>query len=108
MVGGQLFMEADDAVEALDRGVESADEGEALELLWRASTAVSRAWDEAARSGALRTMGTDEDSRIRRWLERLLGAARRFAERFEAQGFSVSVGWPAGASVSIDWSTDGH
>jgi hypothetical protein len=35
--------------------------------------------------------------------QRLHEAARKVTDKFHASGFSISVGFPFGVSVSVDW-----
>lgn len=57
-----------------------------------------------------KALDQDEDeeerrSRLEKWLKRLFETVREASDRYEAAGFSISVGIPAGVAVSVDWKT---
>jgi hypothetical protein len=43
--------------------------------------------------------------RLEKWLKRLFESAKQAADQYEAVGFSIAVGIPAGVTVTVDWKT---
>jgi hypothetical protein len=69
------------------------DEGEALAAVALAAEAIGQ--------GLEGIEGEERERRLRRWLNRLQKLAAKAADEVEAVSFTVSVGIPAGASVSF-------
>ena len=72
-----------------------SDEGEALAAVALAAEAIGK--------GLEGIEGEERERRLRRWLNRLQKLAAKAADEVEAVTFTVSVGIPAGASVSLTW-----
>lgn len=85
---------------ALDRGWGS--EEEALAAVVRATLVVNSAINDAAEQGPT-YLAADMSDRLETWLQRLLAIARKAADHVKAEGFSVSVSFPAGVSVTINF-----
>ncbi len=75
-------------------------QAEMLGAFLTATTMIDAAWPELYATG-----GPDRDVRIGKWLESLWEAARSAAARFNADGFSISVGFPSAFSVTFEWKT---
>ncbi len=75
-------------------------QAEMLGAFLTATTMINTAWPELYEKGE-----PDRDARIGTWLESLWEAARSAAARFNAAGFSFSVGFPSAFSVTFDWKT---
>jgi hypothetical protein len=85
-------VDADYLLDELER--ESHDTaGEAMAVLALAVQAINRELDEEE----------PDEERIRELVQRLHDAARKVADKFNARGFSISVGFPLGVAVSVDW-----
>ena len=70
----------------------------------RTDTDPRRAYD--VRSVGVRGDGSSEpERRFREWVAKLYDIARRGAEQFDAAGFSITVGFPLGVSVTVDFQT---
>jgi hypothetical protein len=80
--------------ERLDR-LESGrytDAGEAIGELAVATAEIARMMNEG-----------DDEGRIAHLVARLRNATETVARQSRARGFSISVGFPIGVSVSVDW-----
>ena len=75
-------------------------QAEMLGAFLTATTMINTAWPELYESG-----GPDRDARVGTWVESLWEAARSAAARFNADGFSISVGFPSAFSVKFEWKT---
>ena len=75
-------------------------QAEMLGAFLAATTMINKAWPELYEKGE-----PDRDARIGRWLESLWDAARSASARFNAAGFSISVGFPSALSVTFEWKT---
>jgi len=71
---------------------------EALGALLTATTMINTAWPIAYGE-----LGEQRQSRITKWLGDLREVTRRAARDFNASGFSITVGHPAGVSVTMTW-----
>jgi hypothetical protein len=105
-------MSAEEQLDALERGHYAESEGVGLLALAveeiNAELMADRAFDRGAFDrGTFDRLtppqATRDPDRVRRWIERLHGATREVARRPGARGFTISVGFPAGVSVTIDW-----
>lgn len=59
------------------------------------------AMTEITTSGAVADI--DEQNKIERWVDRLHRVAGSVADKVEARGFSITVGFPAGVRVTLEW-----
>ena len=75
-------------------------QAEMLSAFLTATAMINKAWPELYEKGE-----SDRDARIGKWLESLWEAARSAAARFNAAGFSISVGFPSAFSVTFEWKT---
>lgn len=57
-------------------------------------------------TGRAWTLRSDAPERLRRWIVKLRAAASSIAEQFGASSYSVSVSFPAGVSVGVEWSVE--
>jgi hypothetical protein len=78
------------------------DRGEALAQLMGAATVINRDWEQVL-VGKPFTAVAVERARLQKWIERLAAKADEYAKAFAASDLSVTVGWPAGISVSLSW-----
>lgn len=46
----------------------------------------------------------DTGERLERWIERLRAVAEKVVDEFGALSYSITVGLPAGVSVTVTWS----
>lgn len=81
-----------------------SDQAEAASRLMAAVTVINRDWEQTL-VGKPVTSVSVEEPRLRKWMARLLERAAGYAEASGADGFSVNVGWPAGAGVRLDRNT---
>ena len=85
-------MDADNLLDELE-GESYDTAGEAMAVLALAVRAINRELDEEE----------PDEGRIRELVQRLHDAADKAADKFHARGFSISVGFPLGVGVSVDW-----
>ena len=84
-------MDAEELLSAVESG-SYGDPAEAMGALAEAVAAINR-----------EMLGEPDGKRIRRLVTRLQRAAASVAAQSGASGFSVSVGFPLGVSVSVEW-----
>jgi hypothetical protein len=75
-------------------------QAEMLGAFLTATTMINTAWPALYEAGE-----PDRDARVGEWVESLWEAARSAAARFNADGFSISAGFPSAFSVTFEWKT---
>jgi hypothetical protein len=96
----------DDQLAAIeDRGISSS--AGAMAALAQ-MTAVINAEIAGTTVAGTDALAGDTGERLERWIERLRAVAERVVHDFGALGYSITVGLPAGVSVTVSWSPDGR
>jgi hypothetical protein len=57
-------------------------------------------------TGSAWTLRSDAPERLRRWIVKLRAAASSIAQQSGASAYSVSISFPAGVSVGVEWSVE--
>ncbi|HEX9124391.1 MAG TPA: hypothetical protein VF984_13710 [Actinomycetota bacterium] len=98
-----MFDEAtvDELLGELLRG-EATGRGEALAQLMAAATIINRDWEQVL-AGKPFTAVTVERARLQKWIDKLAAKADEYATTLGASGLAVTVGWPAGISITLTW-----
>lgn len=77
------------------------DEAEAIAALAEMTYTINK---ELGGDDAQTLTAEDRGERLRKWVERLAKIAKQIAEKFGALSFSITVGFPAGVSVTVTFS----